>query len=348
MKKLITFFCSILMGAALITTKAESAQPNHINWMTSYEEAINLSKSTSKPIVLFFTGSDWCGWCIKLEQESLDTPEFAQAAGDKFIFVKLDFPVNTTLPPQLASQNKQLQKRYGVSGFPTLIILDGKQQAQIGKTGYRPGGGRAFADHLSKIVSDSSAYQQKMHSMNTQQYSSAELKELYATAQTFGYDNDVNQIIKAGMSSDDSLFFMIERYRMIGTEGLLASPEATSLKQQLIALDPNNEKMTQYQIALIDFEALNESMDKEKRNPEIAVSSLIDYINKFGSKDKENLWRLQMIISQVYFDQNNLRESLKFAESSYLSAPSSAKAEISTAIRSIQSQLSTTETAFVH
>lgn len=345
MNKLLMFFCSVLIGSSFVSGKAESA--SSINWLTNYEEAVNQSRSTSKPIVLFFTGSDWCGWCHKLEQESLDTPEFAQAAGDKFIFVKLDFPVNTTLSPQIAAQNKQLQRKFNVSGFPTLIILDGKQQNQIGKTGYRPGGGRAFADHLSKIVSDSSGYQQKMQSMHSQKYSSAELKKLYETAQHFGYDNDAAQIIKAGMSSEDSQFFIVERYRMLGKEGFLASPEALSLKQQLIELDPKNEKMLQYQIAVIEFEANHETMDKEK-DAELAVAPLIDYINKFGATDKENLWRLQMIISQVYFDHNKLHESLKYAENSYLSAPSCAKVEISTAIKSIQSQLLTRETAFAH
>lgn len=348
MKKLLTFFCSLLMGAIFTLNSIEGAQSSHINWMTNYDEAVKLSKSTSKPLVLFFTGSDWCGWCQKLEQESLDTPEFAQEAGDKFIFMKLDFPVNTTLPSQLATQNKQLQKKFNISGFPTLVILDSKQQTQIGKTGYRPGGGRAFAHHLQKIVSDFSGYQQKVQSMGQQKLSSAELKKLYETAQVFGYEEDADQILKQGMSSEDSQFFMLERYRTLGKEGNLAASEAATLKQQLINSDPNNENMIQYQMALIEFESYNEPAEKEKRNPEIAVASLIAYINKFGATDKENLWRLQMIISQVYFDQNNLSESLKFAESSYISAPPSAKAEISTAIKSIQSQLPTSETAFVH
>lgn len=347
MKQLFTLLCSVLVGTALFTDQVEGAQPGHINWMTNYEEALNLSKSTSKPIVLFFTGSDWCGWCTKLEQESLGTPEFAQAAGDKFIFVKLDFPVNSTLPGPIAAQNKQLQKKYNVRGFPALIILDGQHQNQIGTTGYRPGGGKAYADHLSKIVQDYSGYQQKMQNVDKQKYSSVQLKKLYETAQTFGYDNDVNQIIKAGIASDDSPFFMIERYRLMAKEGLLSSSEATQLKQQLISLDPENENRIQYQLALIDFEANNE-LDKEKRSPDLSVAPLVDYIEKFGAKDKEHLWRLQMIISQVYFDKNYLDDALKFAEKSFDSAPQSAKNDISMAIKSIQSQISTTETALAH
>ena len=140
---------------------------------------------------------------------------------------------------------------------------------------------------------------------------------------------------------------MIERYRLMAKEGLLSSAEAVQLKQKLTDLDPENDSRIQYQIALIDFEA-NNDLDKEQRAPEIAVAPLVDYINKFGAKDKENLWRLQMIISQVYFDKNNLEEALKFAENSFDSAPQSAKGEISMAIKSIQSQISTSETALAH
>jgi len=346
MKQLLTYLCSFVVGAAFFSQVAEGTQNDHINWLTNYEEAVTLSKSTLKPIVLFFTGSDWCGWCTKLEQESLNTSEFAQAAGDKFIFMKLDFPINSPIPPHLAAQNKQLQKKYNVSGFPSLVILDSQQQTQIGTIGYRPGGGKLYAEHLSKIISDYSGYQKKMEAMSKQKYPSIELKKLYETAQTFGYHNDINLIVKEGMSSDDSLFFMMERYRLIAQEGLLGTNEAITLKQKLAIMDPNNEKMTHYHLALIDFEANNESTDKEKRSNDSAVVALLDYINKFGAKDKEHLWRLQMIISQVYFDKNNLPEALKFAENSYSSAPPAAKTKISMAIKNIQSQLST-DTAMV-
>ncbi len=346
MKQLLTFLCSVLASVLFFSNQAEAAQQGQINWLTNYSDALNLAQSSSKPIVLFFTGSDWCHWCIKLERESLDTREFAQAVGDKFIFVKLDFPVNSTLPSNISTQNKQLQSKYNVRGFPTLIIIDAQQQKQIGKTGYRAGGGRSYAQHLLKIISDNSGYQQKMQYMDQHKYSSADLKKLYETAQAFDYSTDMDRILQEGMQTSDSEFFMIERYRIMATEGHSTDPEAVQLKQQLLALDPNNEKMIPYKIALIDFEANHE--DKEKRTPEVAVTPLMDYINKFGAQDKENLWRLQMIISQVYFDKNNLDEALQYAENSYSSAPSSAKPEISMAIKSIQSQMSASATALVN
>jgi protein disulfide-isomerase len=331
MKQLLTFFCSILLSGTSCLSATEGTLNGHVNWLTNYEEAVSQAKASSKPIILFFTGSDWCSWCTKLEQESLDTAEFVQNAGDKFIFVKLDFPLNTTLPPLIASQNKELQKRFNIRGFPTLVILDSQQQNQIGTIGYRAGGGKMYSDHLSKMVSEYSKYQQKFQTLNSQKYSSSDLIKMYETALANGYHQDLNQIIKAGEHSDDGTYFRLAHYRLLADEGQIKSKKALKLKKELIDQDPHNEKLTHYQIALINFDAANGSPDQ-------SVAPLLEYIHEFGEQDKEHLWHLQMIISQVYFDKNNLNEALQFAESSYSSAPPSAKTEIAMAIRNIQAQ----------
>src|SRR5436190_13058988 len=80
-----------------------------INWMTNYQDAVAKAKSEKKPLVLFFTGSDWCGWCKKMESEILNTPDFASAAGSRFVFVMLDYPMNKALPQALADQNAGLK-----------------------------------------------------------------------------------------------------------------------------------------------------------------------------------------------------------------------------------------------
>lgn len=142
------FVCIALLTAA---NSLDAAGSPTLNWRTNYEEALNESKQSSKPIVLFFTGSDWCGWCNKLESEVFDTQAFQDLAGDKFIFVKLDYPMYAPQDPRLASQNKQLQKKYNIRSYPTLVVLDRNQQ-QIGLTGYKAGGGRAYAAHVLEMV----------------------------------------------------------------------------------------------------------------------------------------------------------------------------------------------------
>lgn len=307
----------------------------HIQWHTNYEEAVNLSAKHSKPLLLFFTGSDWCGWCNKLEEEVLDTTLFNELAGDKFIFVKLDFPMYAANNPQLTAQNKQLQKRYNVKSYPSIILLNTKQQ-QIGITGYRSGGPRQYASHLLKMLSDFHSYLQNMDKLDSSSLSGNDIKQLAEKATELGLVPDLHKIIKAGIASDQKAFFQIEKYRLLADEGLIHDPEAAALKQQLLASDPQNERRTHYQLAVIEFEAFCTEMDKENYDPAIAIAPLNSYIQKFGQQDKENAWRLQMIISQVFLEKNKPMQALQFAQSSYDSAPLTVRSDIAIAIQNIK------------
>lgn len=131
---------------------AQSSQPpgsSQIQWHTNFNQAMQLAQKERKPIVLFFTGSDWCGWCKKMHQEIFASSEFAQAAGNQFIFVEIDFPRGRQLSPEMAQQNEMLKQKYGITGFPTVILLDSNGNF-IAETGYMPGGGRAFAAYLKQ------------------------------------------------------------------------------------------------------------------------------------------------------------------------------------------------------
>ncbi|NGX43606.1 MAG: Disulfide bond reductase DsbH [Chlamydiae bacterium] len=339
MKQLYTlFFFAFLFMNWSPSVQAETAQNDTISWHTNYEKALQLAKSSNKPILLFFTGTDWCGWCNKLEKEVLDTPEFIAEVADKLIFVKLDFPMHTTLDPLTKKQNEQLQEKYSVRSFPSLVVLDPDQQP-IGITGYRAGGGEQYAHHLMKIINEYSAYKQQMRRLGYHNFSGKELKRLYQKAHELGLTEDVNILVSVGVNSDLPHFFLAEKYRIFVNSGQINEEKTTSLKQQLLASDPDNKYLTHYQVAVIDFEACCEDMEKDKIPPSKAVSPLVDYIRKYGAEDTENLWRLNMVISQVFLDKNNFEEALKYAESSYLEAPASIQPDISMAIKNIQMQL---------
>lgn len=147
MQKLIALFLSFFVLTAF-TTDAAVTQ-SKINWITNYQEAVNQSKASNKPILLFFTGSDWCSWCHKLENEALNTEDFYQAAGNRFVFVVVDFPSSGAGPN--AQQNDHLKNKFAIGGFPTIVILDSNEN-KLGSTGYQPGGGRAYAQHLLNFV----------------------------------------------------------------------------------------------------------------------------------------------------------------------------------------------------
>lgn len=310
-----------------------------VKWLTSYEQAVQQSKSANKPLILFFTGSDWCGWCNKLDEEALETQEFAEAAANKFIFVKLDYPLYSPQDPQIKAQNKQLQQKFDIRSFPTVLIIDTKQNQQIGATGYRPGGGKPFADYLIKMVNDYAGYKQKVSSLEKKKFSGQDLKQIYDKAKDLGLSHDAIKIMKKGLQSEEALYFMMERYSYLAQEGQIHNKEAAALRQQLLNADPLNEKLIPYKIAVTDFEIYCSEMDKENYAPELTVAPLTAYIEKFGTKDKDNLWRLQILVSQVYLDKNEMTAALKYAQQSYESAPSCVQPELARAIQNIRSQI---------
>lgn len=332
MKKLAT----ALFLFSLFIAVFNSLEGRQINWLTNYDEAIQISRSTSKPIVLLFTGTDWCSWCMRLEEEALNTPDFAEVVGDKFIFVKLDFPLNRKQIPEIANQNKNLKKQFAISGYPTIIIIDSHQRP-IGSVGYRPGGGKQYGLHLMRMVDGHVAYQQKLDSLSYQVPSGEELRILYDRAIQLKREKDANYIASTGLNSDQRHFFLLERYRLLSEQGQHHSEEALKIRQQLLSSDPTNSQLTHYQIAVIDFDVCCRT--ETDPTPETTVAALTNYIQKFGNEDKDNIWRLQMLISQVYLEKNQFAEALKYAQSSYQAAPPTKQSEIAIAIHSIEQHL---------
>ena len=112
-------------------------------WLTDWEKAKKLSKATGRPILADFTGSDWCGWCIKLKKEVFDTDEFKTWAKKNVILLELDYPRNKTLPDDLKKQNETLKTKYQIRGYPTVLFLDADEKI-LAKTGYVKGGPEAW------------------------------------------------------------------------------------------------------------------------------------------------------------------------------------------------------------
>src|ERR1017187_8747649 len=131
----------IAMLAATVLWRVNAADST---WLTDLPAAQAQAKSDSKIVLLDFTGSDWCGWCIKLKKETLDTPAFQDYAAKNVVLVELDYPHHHEQPDALKTANAALQTQYKIGGFPTLVVLD-KNGREIGRQeGYAPGGPKAF------------------------------------------------------------------------------------------------------------------------------------------------------------------------------------------------------------
>ena len=122
-----------------------------IEWMSNYEEALSEAKSKNLPLFLLFEGSDWCGWCKRLDTEVLRTPKFAELMGGKMVFVDIDFRMRPPLSAEQSAYNEGLKQKFGVSGFPTVILLD-SQGRRLSTMGYLPGGPENYATQIEAII----------------------------------------------------------------------------------------------------------------------------------------------------------------------------------------------------
>ena len=106
------------------------AQQKELKWHTDVNKAINKSVQTGKPLLFFFTGSDWCGWCIKLQKAVFTKPEFGAWANKNVILVELDFPRRTPISDELKKQNRELANMFGVRGYPTVWFVTPKIESE--------------------------------------------------------------------------------------------------------------------------------------------------------------------------------------------------------------------------
>ena len=120
-------------------------------WFTNYDQALAQAQSTNKPILVDFTGSDWCIWCMKLKSEVFSKTEFQSWAQNNVVLLELDFPRNILQDDATKNANEALRQKFGVNGFPTIVLLNpnGSEKA---RTGYRKGGASAYTQYLDGLL----------------------------------------------------------------------------------------------------------------------------------------------------------------------------------------------------
>lgn len=137
-----------LLLAALAITVIWQANAAGNAWLTDLPKAQAQAKIENKIVLLDFTGSDWCGWCIKFRKEVVDTAEFQGYADKHVVLVELDYPRHKEQSGDLKKANAALKNKYKVTGFPTLVVLN-QDGREIGRqVGFDEGGPKAFIAKL--------------------------------------------------------------------------------------------------------------------------------------------------------------------------------------------------------
>ncbi len=140
-------------GLALACAAAAPAQDDHSDWFADFDRAVAVAKEQGKDLFVDFTGSDWCGWCIRLDDEVFSHEEFLTPVKEKFVLVALDFPNGEEAKAKVPNpaRNEELQEKYGIQGFPTCLLMtaDG---VVFGRMGYQEGGPAKYVEDMKTMT----------------------------------------------------------------------------------------------------------------------------------------------------------------------------------------------------
>ncbi len=148
MKRMMILFVSLFAATTAIATMPGGGEM----WRTNMAEAIKEASNSGKYMLIDFTGSDWCGWCIKLDKEVFSQQEFKAFADENLVLVSLDFPKKKQLDDDVKRQNAHWQEIYGIRGYPTIVLADPSGRP-VARFGYRKGGAQPYVDFVTDLIS---------------------------------------------------------------------------------------------------------------------------------------------------------------------------------------------------
>jgi thioredoxin-related protein len=138
-----TLLLGLLACGLMLQAQAEDAV-----WLTDMPKALQEAKAEHKLVLADFTGSDWCGWCKKLDKDTFSRPEFAEYAKKNLVLLQLDYPDKKPQSDELKAANAALSSKYNIQGYPTLIALKPDATVVWRNDGYLEGGPKALIDAL--------------------------------------------------------------------------------------------------------------------------------------------------------------------------------------------------------
>lgn len=144
-----TFLKALAVGAvaALGSLTLQAAE----GWSDNYQESLARAKAEKKLLFAEFTGSDWCPPCKKQAAEVFAQQEFKDYAAKHLVLVELDYPRSKSLTDEVKAQNKELKEKFGIRGYPTVIVFDGEGKELARWVGYGSGGPAAMIAKLDAV-----------------------------------------------------------------------------------------------------------------------------------------------------------------------------------------------------
>ncbi|MGC4015327.1 MAG: thioredoxin family protein [Luteolibacter sp.] len=283
-------------ASALVCSSSAFAATGE-NWVTDFEAAKKQAAAEKKDLLIDFTGSDWCGWCIKLDNEVFSQEPFKTGVKDKFVLVSLDFPQKpenkAKMGDALQAQNKALQAKFNIHGFPTILLCDSEGKP-FAKTGYQEGGPEKYVAHLDELLTNKKTRD-----------------EAFAAAAKSEGVEKAKQLVAALKAMD--------------LEDDMAASFYGDLDAQIKAADPKDE--TGFAKAAAD-KAKQEAFQKEamglmRSKDTDGLISLVDRTLKDDSLDAEAKQNITMMKSSAYAQVGRFEDAMKVCDEAVAIAPQS-------------------------
>jgi thioredoxin-related protein len=261
-------------------------------WTTDFEAAKTKAKEDKKLLFVYFTGSDWCTWCKRLDKEVFDEEKFKTEAQKGYVFVELDYPHSKKLPAELVTQNESLKDHYKIRGWPTIIITD-TDGKPIARTGYRPGGPEKYLEHLDEFAK---VYDEIL-----------QLKTKLETLQ--------------GMERAKLLDDIIEAYVKLNNE----ADETAGWSNEIIAIDSDNKAglKVKYEIRLLMAES--SKLRQEKKFDE--AKAVLDKVIAHPGADAQQKQTAYMGQAECFFVTKNYIEFVACLKKAIEADPDGRKVE---------------------
>ena len=263
-------------------------------WLTNIDAAKKSASESKKDLLIDFTGSDWCGWCIKLNDEVFKHDAFKTGVKDSFVLVEIDFPREKgKLPEDVRKRNTELGEKYAVQGYPTILLCDAEGKPYAA-TGYEEGGPEKYVSHLNELRKNKS-----------------KRDEAFAKA--------------AKASGVEKAKVLIAALDAMKVDEKVAANFYGDIAAQIRAADPKDEtgfakkaesgkRIEEFQNSLQEFGA--------KRDHEGALA-LVDKTLKEGGFDTESTLQIMMTRSAIYASTGKFDEAIKAVDEAKAFAPDS-------------------------
>jgi thioredoxin-related protein len=288
----------ILLAALIVASASCFGVRGSEGWVEDFQVALDQAEKEKKDLLLDFTGSDWCGWCIKLKKEVFDQEAFKKAAPEHFILVEIDFP--RSKPVKAA--NKELQGIFEVQGYPTIILTDSQGRAYA-KTGYQEGGPEKYLAHLDELRKVKKERDELFaKAAGTEGVEKAKLldqalSQLEAQQVLIGYQDEVKQLLAA---DKDNAAGLRNKYlakqqmdEVLKEVNTTRDVKAALAKIDKIVKELNPPGPMKQQLFIVKASLLKAAQDEEGMMQALVAAQQADPLSEMGERLKEHIEQLK-------------------------------------------------------